>query len=161
MMQGSIIGTVSARNNCSLPGSQEFRDRTRTGTGDALAIEIVFRSEEDGRKPGRQDYRAIDAPSDGQSFPGHNGIDSLFFCNSFCVLSHRFIVQHILHIRFRPGTVFQRYPESKHMVEAGGLKGMISCHFLMLNQKDWRRSMNSFNFFFPFSSISTNSIPAS
>jgi len=55
----------------------------------ALVIEFFSQPEEEGREPGRQDYRVIVDPSDGQSFPGHNGIDSLFSGLSLCFLPHR------------------------------------------------------------------------
>jgi hypothetical protein len=140
---------------------QECGDRIRTRTEDAQVIEIFSRSEEDGGKPVRHGYRVIDNSSDGQSFPGHNGINSLFFDHSFCFLSHWFVLQQIFHIRDKPKVSSERYRERIHMAGVGGLKDRIACHSLMVNQKDWRRSMNSFNFFFPSSSISINSIPAS
>ena len=71
----------------------------RPNTDNALVKESFFRSEEDGGGPSRQEYPVIDGPCDGRSFSGHNGVGPLFSDHSFCVLSHRFAFQQVLHIR--------------------------------------------------------------
>ena len=132
-MQRSIIVPVLTRDNSPFRCDQECGGRIRTGTKNALVIEVFSRSEEDGGEPGRQDYRIIDGPSDGQSYPGHNGIDSLFSGHSFCFLPHGVALQQVFHLRDKPKASLERYPESIDVVEGGGLKGRIACHFLMVN----------------------------
>ena len=89
MMQRSIMVPVLTRDHSSFRCDQECGDRIRTGMKHALVIEFFSQPEEEGGEPGRQDYRVIVDPSDGQSFPGHNGIDSLFSGLSLCFLPHR------------------------------------------------------------------------
>jgi hypothetical protein len=93
MMQRSIIVPVLARDHSSFRCEQEYGDRIRTGTENALVIEFFSQPEEDGGETGRQNYHVIDDPSDGQFFPGHNGIDSLFSGHSLCFLPHRVALQ--------------------------------------------------------------------
>lgn len=97
MMQRSIIVPVLTRDHSSFHYDQECGNRIRTGMKNALVIEFFFQPEDD-REPGRQDYRVIVDPSDGQSFSCHNGIDSLFSGHSLCFLPHRFGLQQVFHI---------------------------------------------------------------
>lgn len=159
MMQRSIMVPVPARNNSSSCCTKGRGDRVWTGTRNALVIEIPPWSEKDVGKPGRQEHAVVDGPSDGQPLPCHNGIGSLFYGHPFCLLSHRFVLQQVFHVRNEPTVVLKDILGAHTWQE--GLRGRVSCHFLMVDQKDWRRSMNSFNLFLPSSSISTNSIPAS
>jgi hypothetical protein len=111
MMQRSIIVPVLTRDHSSFRRDQECGDRTRTGMKNALVIEFLSQPEDD-REPGRQDYCVIVDPSDGQSLPGHNCIDSLFSGHSLCFLPHRFGLQQVFHIRDEPNASFERYPAS-------------------------------------------------
>jgi len=117
MMQRGIMVPVPARNNSSSCCNKGCGDRIRTGTRNALVIEISPWSEEDVWKPGRQEHPIVDGPSDGRPLPCHNGIGSLFCGHSFCFLSHRFVLQQVFHVRNEPKAVFKRYPEGIHIAQ--------------------------------------------